>query len=270
MKTVPTENESLNFGIGRRIAELRKQKGLSQSELASRLSRRRTQAWVSNAESGRRNVHNRDLFEIAAILETTLSGFFDYLSQSSGPSSKSMSDILAELHARLPIEMPVYLQSELGDPDPEPIDYQYVSNVPGRSVFDKSHPLAQSGNLSVMVVERHYTNPKMDPADLLTYSGAVIPIPDPDDRIAERILVTLSEPLSDLLVHPGLNKTPGEVEITLSGQRPVVFTGNEYKILGVVVVRRTLYRSSVIRTWIQRQHGIIKDERLIEKIVASP
>jgi transcriptional regulator with XRE-family HTH domain len=216
---------------------------------------------VSNVESGRRNVSPRDLFEIAGILETTLSGFFDFLSQPSGPSSKSMSEMLAELDTRLPIEMPIYLQSELSDPDPEPIDFQYGSSVPGRSIFNKDHPLAQSGSFSVMVVELHYSNPKMGPTDLLTYSAAVIPVPDPDDRIADRTLVRLAEPLAGLLVHPGLSKVPGEVEITLSGEQPVVFTGDEYKFIGVVAVRRTLYRSSVIRTWIQRQHGIIKDER---------
>ncbi len=265
MKSVLTENESLNFSIGRRIAELRKKKGLSQSDLASRLSHRRTQAWVSNVECGRRNVNHRDLFEIAAIVDATLSEFFDYLSQSPGSSSKSLSEILAELGGRLPIEMPVYLQSDLGNPDPEPIDHEFLSTVPGRSIFNENHPLAQSGSMNVMVVERHYIMPKMEPTDLLTYSGAVIPVPDPDDRIADRILVTLSEPLDGLWVHPGLSTAPGEVKITLFGQQPVVFAGNSYKFLGVVAVRRTLYRSSVIRTWIQRHHGIVKDERLVEK-----
>lgn len=89
---------------------------------------------------------------------------------------------------------------------------------------------------------------RIEPTDLLTYSGAVIPVPDPDDRIADRILVMLNEPLDGLWVHPGLNRAPDEVEITLFGRRPVVFAGGSYKLLGVVTVRRTLYKSSVVRT----------------------
>jgi transcriptional regulator with XRE-family HTH domain len=268
MTITPTEKGSHNISVGPRIAELRKRKGLSQSDLASRLSRRRTQAWVSNVESGRHSVKHGDLFEITAILETTLSGFFSYLSQSPGPTSKSLSDMLADLDRRLPIEMPVYLQSDLGDGDPEPIDYHYGSSVPGKSVFNSGHPMAQSGDLSVMVVERHYNLPKMDPTDLVTYSGAILPVPDPDDRIAERVLVSVNEPLAGLWVHPALCKAPGEVKIALSRQRAVVLTSDAYSLLGVIVDKRTLYRSSVIRTWIQRRHGIIKEKLLTEQIIA--
>jgi len=260
-----TQNESLNLSVGQRISELRKKKGLSQSELASRLSHRRTQAWVSNVESGRRQVAHGDLFEIASILETTLSGFYSYLSPATVSAPKSFSEMLSELEARLPIEMPVYLQSDLGDPDPKPIDFQYSSAVPGRTIFADNHPLTHSGSLKVMIVEQHYTSPKMDPTDLLTFTSAVLPVPDPDDRIAERIIVQLEEPLDGLVVHPGLSKKPGEVEITLSHSEKAVFKGDDYKILGVIAVRRTLYRASIIRTWIQRKHGIIKDERLIDR-----
>jgi transcriptional regulator with XRE-family HTH domain len=263
METMLTQNESLKLSMGQRISELRKKKGLSQSALASRLTHRRTQAWVSNVESGRRQVGHGDLFEIASILGTTLSGFYSYLSPVTGSKPKSFSDVLNELEGRLPIEMPVYLQSDLGKPDPEPIDFQYSSAVPGRALFTDNHPLARSGTLAVMVVERHYSNPKMDPTDLLTFSSAVLPVPDPDDRIAERIIVLLSEPLDGLVVHAGISKKPGEVEIKLAGRARVVLKGDDYKILGVVAVRRTLYRSSVVRAWIQRQHGVIKDERLI-------
>jgi transcriptional regulator with XRE-family HTH domain len=268
MTIAPTENGSHKISVGPRIAELRKRKGLSQSELASRLSRRRTQSWVSNVESGRHSVNHGDLFEITAILETTLSGFFAYMSQSSGPSSKSLSDMLTDLDRRMPVEMPVYLQSDLGDTDPEPIDYHYGSNIPGRSVFNGNQGLAQSGDLSVMVVERHYNLPKMDPTDLVTYSKAVVPLPDPDDRIADRVLVSVNEMIAGLWVHPALCKAPGEVKIALSRQRAVVLTSDAYSLLGVVVDKRTLYRSSVIRTWIQYRHGIVKQKLLTEQIIA--
>jgi transcriptional regulator with XRE-family HTH domain len=120
-----SQTENLNHSIGRRISELRKQREMSQHDLASKLSRRRTQSWVSNVESGRRNLNNHDLFEITAILGITPSGFFDYFSGSENSFSKSLGDSFRELSARLPIEMPVFLQRELGDSTPEPIDYQY-------------------------------------------------------------------------------------------------------------------------------------------------
>lgn len=258
-----TETEILYSVIGRRIAELRKQNKLTQADLASRLSRRRTQAWISNVESGRRNVNANDLFEIAGILDTTVGELFDTLSRTHSSPSKSLSDFLNELSARLPIEMPVYLQRDLDKPDPEPIDYQYSSAVPGRSVFNKSRPLAQNGDLSAMVVELYYSSPSLDPTDLLTYSEILIPHPDPDPRVADRILIRLDEPHAGLRVHPCLIRVSGEAETTLSGHPTTVFAEGTFKIIGVLVLRRTLYRSSVIRAWIQRQFGITKDERLV-------
>ena len=41
----------------------------------------------------------------------------------------------------------------------------------------------------------------------------------------------------------------------------VLFARDAFEVLGVLVMRRTLYRSSIIRTWLQRQFGITKDER---------
>ena len=257
------ETEILHSLIGRRIAELRKGKGLSQSDLASRLSRRRTQAWVSTVEAGRRNVNISDLFEFAAIFDTTISELADMPFRSSSASPISVGGLMHELDSRLPIEMPLYLQSDLGEPDAEPIDYQYSSNVPGKSVFNRADPVAQVGNLSAMVVERYYSSPNLDPTDLLTYNRILIPQSDPDVRVADRILVRLKKPHAGLSVHPCLIRSSGEAETTLSGQQTTVFAEDSFEILGVLVLRRTLYRSSVIRTWIQRQYGIVKDERLV-------
>jgi transcriptional regulator with XRE-family HTH domain len=261
-----SQTENISLSIGRRVAELRKQKHLSQHDLASKLSKPRTQAWLSNVESGRRNLHNQDLFEIATILEITPGDLFDHLSDSQNPSSKSLGEILKELSERLPIEIPVFLQRDLSDLEPEPIDHQYRSNMPAVSVFNADHPLAQSGDLSVMVVERHYTHPKIHPSDLLTFSSSLIPVPDPDHRMSERIIVVLKEPLDGLHTHVAVCKNPGQIEIALNGQSPVVLTGDEFKLLGVVIVRRTFYKSSVIRTWLQRTYGIIKDERFSEDL----
>ncbi len=115
-----------------------------------------------------------------------------------------------------------------------------------------------------MVVERYYSSPKLDPTDLLTYTGTYVPFPDPDIRATDRVLIKLAEPYDGLHVHPGLIRVSGEVETTITGREPVVFSDDEFEILGVLILRRTHYRTSVVRTWIQRRFGIIKEERLIE------
>lgn len=260
---MPAETGVLYSIIGRRISDLRKQKGLSQANLASSLSRKRTQAWVSTVESGRRNLNANDLFEIATILETTVGELFDTLSRSPRMPLRPLNEFLKEFDARLPIEMPVYLQRDLGKPDAEPIDFQYAFSVPGRSVYNTDHPLAQHGSLSEMVVERYYSSPRLDPTDLVTYSGVLRPRSDPDVRAADRVLVRLNEPYAGLSAHPCLIRSSGEVETTLTGHQTVVFAEGDYTVLGVLVVRRTLYTSSATRDWMRRQYGVAKDERLV-------
>lgn len=188
------ESEILYATVGRRIAELRKQKGLSQVELAASLSRRRTQAWISTVESGRRNVNAYDLVEFAAALDTSIGELFSGHSQPLGPTPKSLNGILNELGAHLPIEMPVYLQRDLGQSNPDPIDYQYASTVPGRLVFNANRSLEFESALSTVVIERSYVAPNLEPTDFLTYSKTLIPHPDPDVRVADRILIKLEEP----------------------------------------------------------------------------
>jgi len=257
-----TENTILHTLLGRRIAELRKGTGLSQSELASRLSRKRTQAWVSTVETGRRIVNVDDLFEIAAIFGVSVGELADRPSQFSSPSQHSLADFLRELNTRLPIEMPVYLQTNLGEQNIKPIDHQYTSNVPGRTLFDANYQLAQEGASKVMVVERYYDSPKLNPTDLVTYSSVLTPHPDPSTSLADRVLVRLQKPHAGLNVHPCLVRSSGEVEMKLSGHSTTVIAKDAFEVLGVLVLRRTLYRSSVIRTWLQRQFGITKDERM--------
>ncbi len=259
-----TETEILYSLIGRRIAELRKHKGLTQAGLASRLSRKRSQVWMSTVESGHRSVNANDLFEIASILEATVGDLYSTLSQTPSSSLKSLRDTVSELDSRLPIEMPVYLQRNLGEKNPTPVDYQYMCKLPEGSVFNTDHAVSQGGNLSAMVVERYYDSPKVEPTDLLTYSDILTPQSDPDGRVTDRILVRLKEPFVGMDVHPCLINPSGDAEMTLSGHQKTVFPAGTYEILGVLVLRRTLYRTSTMRTWIQRQFGIVKDERLVE------
>ena len=122
--------------LGRRIAEIRKERNLSQNDLATSLSQKRTQTWVSNVESGRRNINAFDLYEIAGVFEVTVSDLFKSVPQQPASTPKGLVNILSELSAHLPSEMPIYLQRDIADPSAVPIDYQYGPIISLGSIFD--------------------------------------------------------------------------------------------------------------------------------------
>jgi len=63
------------MGIGRKIAEVRKQKGLTQKHIATKMNR--TPQWLSNIERGVRSISADELAQVANILEVSPSIFFD-------------------------------------------------------------------------------------------------------------------------------------------------------------------------------------------------
>jgi len=237
---MPRETEKFSSVIGYSIADLRKQHGLTQAELGSRLSRRRSQGWISNLESGNHDVNARDLFEIAEILESSVGDLSKTLSHPSS-SRNLLRDTVDELDARLPQEIPVYLQSDLGEPNPKPVDHHYSSTALTHGSFENGNRQAPLKNLRVMIIERYYSSPKMDPTDLITYALDVPPLPDPDSRVTDRVLVKLDKPHAGLTVHPCIIRTSGDVELTLSGHQTTVFEKCSFELLGVMVMRRTMY-----------------------------
>jgi len=261
-----TRVEFLNSTVGRRVAELRKRKGLSQSELASRLARKRTQAWMSNVESGSRSMNSEDLVNVAATLETTVGELFNNLSTSPAEGPKSLNEFMTELDTRMPIEMPVYLQQDMGKTDTLPIDHHFASKAPANEVFNNVQLRARLKALSVMVVERYYESPRLQPSDLIAFNNSMVPVYDPDERVTDRVLIKLYEPYDGIYVHPGLINSSGDVEFEIIGRDPVVFAGNEFELLGVVIWRRRDYRPSLLRTWLQRKFGIAKDDRRVEDL----
>lgn len=60
--------------IGRRIAEIRKQKGLTQKYVAGRF--RKTPQWLSNIERETRPISADELAKLAVILEVEPGNFF--------------------------------------------------------------------------------------------------------------------------------------------------------------------------------------------------
>ena len=63
------------MGIGRKIAEVRKQKGLTQKHIATKMNR--TPQWLSNIEREVRSISADELAQVANILEVSPSIFFD-------------------------------------------------------------------------------------------------------------------------------------------------------------------------------------------------
>lgn len=63
------------MGVGRKIAEVRKQKGLSQEHIATKM--KRTPQWLSNIERETRPISADELAQVANILEVSPSIFFN-------------------------------------------------------------------------------------------------------------------------------------------------------------------------------------------------
>jgi len=62
-------------GVGRKIAEVRKQKGLTQKHIATKMNR--THQWLSNIEREERSISADVLAQVANILEVSPSVFFN-------------------------------------------------------------------------------------------------------------------------------------------------------------------------------------------------
>ena len=260
-----TRDELLNSTIGRRVADLRKRKGISQSELAFRLARKRTQAWMSNVESGSRSMSAEDLVNVAATLETTVGDLFSHVSNSAGGGPKPLNEFLTELDSHIPLSMPVYLQRDIGKTDKIPIDHHFASQAPSNQIFYSEQLHERIKALSVVVVERYYEEPSLQPSDLVALNRSMSPVYDPDPRLTDRVMIKLNEPYDGIQVHAGLiNSSSREVAFEIVGRDPVVFAVNEYELLGVLIWRRTDYQPSMTRTWIRRKFGIAKDDRPLE------
>ena len=262
-----TRDEFLNSTVGSRVAELRKRKGLSQSELASRLTRRRTQAWMSNVESGSRSMNSEDLVNVASTLETTVGELFNNLSNSPVGGPKPLNEFMTELDSRIPIEMPVYLQRDIGKTDKVPIDYHFAANAPSSQIFYSAQLHERIKALSMVVVEGYYEEPRLQPSDLVALNSSMSPVYDADPRLTDRVMIKLPEPYDGFQVHAGVMKSSsGEVAFQMVGRDPIVFAVHEYELLGVLIWRRTDYQPSMTRTWFQRKFGITKDDRPVEDL----
>jgi hypothetical protein len=211
---------------------------------------------------------SEDLVNIANALETTVGELFNNLSNSSVGGPKPLNEFMSELDSRIPIEMPVYLQRDIGKTDKAPIDYHFAANAPNSQVFYSAQLHERIKALSMVVVERYYEDPRLQPSDLVALNSSMSPVYDADPRVTDRVMIKLHEPYDGIQVHAGVsNSSAGDVAFEMVGRDPVVFAVNEYELLGVLIWRRTDYQPSMTRTWFQRKFGITKDDRKIEDLV---
>ncbi len=257
-----THNNSVGMTVGQHVEVLRKRLNLTQSQLAQRFNKPRTQAWVSTVESGKVSINVTDLIEIASILGATATDLIYANEGQERPRTHSLNSIIQELNQKSPLELPVYLQRQLSNPASEPIDYQYSSKFSGYTILGDDGSIESVHNQKIMVVERYYAEPLLNITDLLSFSTELIPHADLDTRASDRVIAKFENPYSGLDVHPGIFNIDGSITTQIRGESPLHLKKGSYQILGVLILRRTLYRSSIIRTWLQRQHGLMKIERM--------
>ena len=255
-------NQNVGMTVGRHVETLRKRLHLTQSQLAQRFNKPRTQAWVSTVESGKVSINVSDLIELASILGASASDLIYANEKQEVPRTHSLNSIIQELNQKSPLELPVYLQRQLSDPHSEPIDYQYSSKFSGYTILGDEGSIESVYNQKIMVVERYYAEPLLNITDLLSFSTDLTPHADLDNRASDRVIAKFDRPYSGLDIHPGTFNIDGSLTTQIRGESPLQIEKDSYEILGVLVMRRTLYRSSIIRTWLQRQHGLMKIERM--------
>ena len=83
---------------------------------------------------------------------------------------------MTELDTRMPIEMPVYLQQDIGKTDTLPIDHHFASKAPANEVFNNVQLRARLKALSMVVVERYYESPRLQPSDLIAFNNSMVPV----------------------------------------------------------------------------------------------
>ena len=262
METNTTDIHSI---VGAEIAALRKQLKITQAELAFGLPQKRTQAWMSGVESGRRKLNISDLHDIAKIFGVPVQKLFGMAHQTYRAPEDSLHKMVDELAGRLPLEVPIYLQRDLSDPNAERIDYEYWPINSDGSGLNSIHQAAEHQTYRAMVVERYYSAPRLEPTDVLVFDERSVPRADTNRRVTDRVVFKISEPIDGLFVHPGIIRPSGDVESTLSGQKTTVFNPGTFDVLGVLISRRTQYPTSRVRDWLRRKFGIRKDERVIDR-----
>ena len=257
-------SNNLNNQLGAQIANLRKAKGISKSELGQAMVSNRPQAWISSIESGRQAIKMVDLAQIADALGTNILEIISSLRDQSIRDEERLSDIVKGLIGRLPIEVPLFRQSDFDDPAPKPVDYEYGSfTTVGTEVLQGSLNrdfLRNDLTTAALVVEKSYLTPRLDPTDILTFSTTVAPHTDDNIIVTDRVIAKLNQAIDGIKTHPGIIVPSGNFEMQITGHEKISLKPSDYDIVGVLIVRRTLYPTSLRRDWLHRKFGITKDE----------
>ena len=86
--------------VGQHVEVLRKRLNLTQSQLAQRFNKPRTQAWVSTVEAGKVSINITDLIEIASILGATATDLIYANEGQEKPRTHSLNSIIQELNQK--------------------------------------------------------------------------------------------------------------------------------------------------------------------------
>ena len=264
-----TSTNNIYTIVGAKIAAMRKERKISQAELAFSLRQKRTQAWMSGVESGRRKLNVSDLHDIATLFGVPVQKLLDSADQEISVLGNSLHKMVDELAERLPLEVPIYLQRDMSDPNTERIDYEYWPIISQGLSLRNNLQDSRHETYRAMVVERYYSFPWMEPTDILVFDERSVPRADTNRQVTDRVVFKTSEPLDGLFVHPGIVTPSGDLETTLTGQKTKVFTPGTFDVLGVLISRRTLYLTSRVRDWLRRKYGIRKDERVFDQQYAA-
>ena len=224
----------------------------------------RPQAWISSIESGRQAIKISDLEQISDALGTTIVEIISSLRDQSIRDEERLTDIVQDLISRLPIEVPLFRQTDFDDPTPKPVDYEYSSfTTAGTEVLKGSLNrdfLRNDLTTAALIVEKSYSTPRLDATDILTFSTTVAPHTDDNLVVTDRVVAKLNQAIDGLKTHPGIIVPSGNFEMKLMGQDRISLKPSDYDIVGVLVGRRTLYPTSLRRDWLHRRFGITKDE----------
>ncbi|MDP6771378.1 MAG: phage tail tube protein, partial [Anaerolineales bacterium] len=230
---------------------MRKRLNLTQSQLAQRFNKPRTQAWVSTVEAGKVSINITDLIEIAAILGATATDLIYANEGQERPRTHSLNSIIQELNQKSPLELPVYLQRQLSNPASEPIDYQYSSKFSGYTILGDDGSIESIHNQKIMVVERYYAEPLLNITDLLSFSTELTPHADLDTRASDRVIAKLNKPYSGLEIHPAIFNIDGSLTTQIRGESPMHLKKGSYEILGVPYMIRAESCDVIVKQDIQ-------------------
>lgn len=117
--TLATRPEPFYEALGRRVAEARERRGLTQAQLAGQLAQPVTRASIANVESGKQRVLAHTLVDLASILGVPVTDLIP--GKNAKTAKRSRFDVVSELmREQIPADVAKELASAFGGPPVQP------------------------------------------------------------------------------------------------------------------------------------------------------